>query len=580
MRLSFMAICLASMAWAAPQMMGITEEEGIRRVEAHLLIGDTASALLEARELFEVFPKSRAVGGTFIEALSSNGLEKEALRAWNELSLRYPDLIQDRHLIEELSWGVLRKGMDSTQVMVRLAALIGASLTRDSRAVPLLLRMMRDSNAIIRAIAIQMAAGFADSPLKEEIERLMAEEKIWFVRLEVIRAAGALSMKSLAPTLKAILASQKNTFEERQLAIEALVTIYDRISLEELKELGANNRAPMRHLACSLASHFHVKEAKEEIVRLSADTHPDVRVAALNAIGLVYLEGMGREEVERILKQALEDPNPAVAITASWTAALVDPSWAEPYFKRWIENEVPENRRLAAAALAATGGRCTGLGQQMMNSSDPYVRANIALGLIGQRIDVPRCSDILYDFMAQEKQMWMRDNSSNPLFQVLAPSRVRHSDQIPNYPEAVDQMTRLNLVALLAVVEDPRSQEALKSFLQRKHWGITGAAAAMLLQEGDQEALSVVRELLKESDPDVHLQACLVLAMLGRDESVLLDLQKAYIHSNHDRKLHILEALGRIGHAESYSFLIGVLEEPFQILRVAAAAGLIQGVNR
>lgn len=176
--------------------------------------------------------------------------------------------------------------------------------------------------------------------------------------------------------------------------------------------------------------------------------------------------------------------------------------------------------------------------------------------------------------------MWMWDTRPNPLFQILAPSQVRYVDHIPNYPEAIDQITRLNLVSYLAIVEDERALAALKSFLQKKTWGISGVAAATLLQEGDESALEIVRECLNDSDPNVQLQACLVLAMFGRDESVLSDLQKAYAGADHERKLHILEALGRIGTDQSYSFLIGCLREPFPILRVATAAALIQCLNR
>ncbi len=176
--------------------------------------------------------------------------------------------------------------------------------------------------------------------------------------------------------------------------------------------------------------------------------------------------------------------------------------------------------------------------------------------------------------------MWMMDNRPNPLFQILAPSQVRHVDQIPNYPEAMDQMTRLNLVSQLVLVEDPRALEALKVFLKRKSWGLTGVAAGLLLQEGDETAMEVVRTLLDDKDPDIRLQACLVLAMFGRDESIVRDLQGAYAGADHDKKLHILEALGRIGSKESYSFLVSVLREPFPILRIAAASSLIQSIHK
>ena len=558
-----------------------TEEEGVRRVQAHLLIDDSASALQEAAALVERYPDSRVAGETLIQALAADKREEEAFNAWHELSLKHPDLLISRHLLEEMSWGVLKKGLDSTQNGVRLAALIGAYLTRDVRAVPILQKMMRDSNAVIRSIATQMSCSYRDAGLKDEIARLMREERVWVVRLEVIKAAGALKMKDLTPDLKAIVQSEKATYEERQFAIEALLNIYEDISLEELSLLAKSNRAGMRHLACSIAGHFEIEGAKEEVIRLIQDPHPDVRVAAINAFGLVYREKVSRAEAIDALAGALKDTNPVVAITAAWAALLVDPGSGGDFFEKWLHNSFPENRRLAAAALSATGSMGVKLAlRSLKKSTDPYVKLNLALGLLGQRVEVDLCCNEIYDCMQSEKRMWMWDQRPNPLFKVLAPSQVRYVDHIPNYPEAIDQMTRLSLFSILAVLEDPRSLDALKTFLQKRTWGISGVAAATLLQEGDDSALDVVKQLLEDSDPNVQLQACLVLAMMGRDESVLSALQGAYAGSDHERKLQILEALGRLGSVSSFSFLIGVFREPFPILRVAAAAALIQCINR
>lgn len=558
-----------------------TEEEGMRRIQAHLLIDDSSAALEEAHKLFQHYPDSMPVGKMFVEALAANGLEEPALDLWNALTVKEPALLYDRHLLEELSWGVLKKGLQSTQYGVRLAALIGAYLTHDIRAVPILQKMMRDSNAVVRCVAVQMASSYQDAPLKEEIARMVSEEKVWIVRLEVMKAVGRLRMKELAPKLQALVQSEKTTYEERQVAISSLVEIYDRISLEELQTLARSNRAGLRHLACSLAAHFRLEQAQGEIIRLIQDTNPHVRIAALNAFGLFYRDRLSGEEAKSLLASSLKDADPSVAITASWAALLVDPLFGEPHLEKWLQDSLSENRRLAAAALAACGNRSLALAKTtLQKSSDIYVKANIALGLLGQRTEVKECCDLIYDFLQNEKRMWMWDNRANPLFQVLAPSQVRHIDQIPNYPEAIDQMTRLNLVSLLALVEDSRALEALKQFLQRKSWGLTGVAAATLLQEGDDTALEVVRQLLTEKDADVRLQACLVLAMVGRDETVLRELQGFYAGAEHEKKLHILEAMGRVGNTESYSFLVGVFKEPFPILRVAAAAALIQSLNR
>jgi HEAT repeat protein len=566
----------------APLLLPIhTVEDGIRRVQAHLLIDDASSALADATRLAEQFPDSLEAGSILIEAFAAAGFESQALDEWHRLSLRAPGLLGERHLLEEIAWGILKKELRSTQYSIRLAALIGSYLTRDVRALPILLKMMRDSNAMIRSVAVQMSTGYGDAPLKDEIERMMAQEKVWIVQMEVIQAAGKLRLKSALPKLHTLVQSEKAMIEERQAAIEALIHISERMEPEEVARLSRSNRAGLRHFSCAIATHFEMKEVKEEILKLLNDTHPDVRVAALNALGLFYRNTMTQDEIKAILKPRLEENEPRVSITAAWVAQLIDPSMGTPIFEKWLQNNLAENRRLAAAALAASGDRGVLLSTSILkNSADPFVRANVALGLIGQRQEVSLAADCIYDFLMSEKKMWMWDNRSNPLFQVLAPSHVRHIDQIPNYPEAIDQMTRLNLVSLLAMVEDPRATAAMKNFLHLRKWQITGVAAAMLLQEGDETSLTLVRELLEDSDPQIRLQACLVLAMYGKDETVLKDLQGAYSSADFEMKLHILEALGAIGSSESFSFLVGVLREPFPLLRVAGAAALIQGIHR
>jgi len=567
---------------ATPLALNVsTVGEGVRRVQAHLLIDDSSSALREAESLAEQFPDSLEAGSAYVEALAAAGLQSRALDEWNKLSLRYPSLLGERHLLEEISWGILKKELNSTQYSVRLAALIGAYLTRDVRALPILRKMMRDSNAMIRSVAVQMSTAYGDAPLKDEITRMMAEEKVWIVQMEVIKAAGKLRMKSALPRLHHLVQSEKAMIEERHAAIESLIHISDKMEPEEVARLSRSSRAGLRHFACAIATHFQMEEVKGDILKLLGDTHPDVRVAALNALGLFYRKAMTNEEVKEVLKTRLEENEPRVAITAAWVAELIDPAAAKPYFEKWLRSNLAENRRLAAAALAATGDRGLALCIETLKSSeDPFVRANVSLGLIGQRQEVKLASDCIYEFLMSEKKMWMWDNRLNPLFQILSPSQVRHIDQIPNYPEAIDQMTRLNLVSLLAMVEDPRATAALKSYLHSRKWQITGVAAATLLQEGDETSLEVVRELLDDSDPQIRLQACLVLAMYGKDETVLKDLQGAYAGADFEMKLHILEALGSIGSSESFSFLIGVLREPFPLLRVAGAAALIQGIHR
>ncbi|MDE3055322.1 MAG: HEAT repeat domain-containing protein [Verrucomicrobiota bacterium] len=564
-----------------PLIASVSEGEGVRRVKAHLSIDDSSSAVEEAAHLAESYPDSSDVARSLLQALAAAEKEEELWFAWDHYSFRYPHLIDDRALLEELSWTVLRRGLASKQNSVRLSALIGVYLTQGCRSIPILKKMMSDANAIIRLVAVQMSADYGDAPLKEEIARLLVEEKVWMVRLQAIKSAGALRIKELIPRLQTIVQSDRVTYEEREAAIEALLAIYEKLDLSEWRALARSNRAGMRLLACSIAAHFEMEETRQEIVELLSDPHPDVRVAALNAFGLFFRHSFSEEESFSLLNKRLEESHPSVSITAAWAAMLINPEKADAPFRRWIQDNYPESRRLAAAALAATGGFGAPLAQELLQETeDSYVRANLALGLIGQRLEVALCCDALYSFMEKERRMWMWDQQGNPLFKVLAPSQVHYMDQIPNYPEAIDQMTRLELCSLLAIVEDPRALNALKVFLQQRRWGISGVAAATLLQEGDESSLSLVRELMEESDPNVQLQACLVLAMLGKDPLALPVLQNAYPLANHERKLHILEALGHLGSMSSVPFLLTVFKEPFPILRIAAAASLIQCVHR
>lgn len=572
-------LCLAPLLVVAS--VGASVGEGVRRIQAHLLIDDPDSALTEAKTLSEKFPDSKEAAVALIEALSASGQQEQALNQLDQLSLKYPMIISDRNVLEQVAWGVLRKELTSTQYGVRLGALIGCYLTRDVRAIPIMTQMMRDSNAVIRSVAVQMSCSYGDAPLKDEIKRMMSEEKVWMVRLQVIQAVGALRITSMMPKLLTLVQSDKTMIEERQAAIEALIHMTDSMDLEEIVRLSRSNRAGLRQLSLGVATHFRVVGAKDVVVKLLNDSNPDVRVSALNSLGLYYRETMTLEEVKDVLKPRLEEADPRVSITAAWAAMLVESSLGRGVFDKWLNDSSGDNRRLAAAALAATGSRGASFCiETLKKNTDPYVRANVAMGLIGQRLEVKGASDCLYDFLSTEKKRWMWDSRPNPLFQVLAPSQVRHVDQIPNYPEAIDQMTRLKIVSMLAMVEDPRAIDALKSFLSLRKWNITGVAAATLLQEGDDTSLEVVRLLLEDGDAQVRLQACLVLAMYGKDETVLRQLQDAYPSSEFDMKLSILEALGSVGGTASFSFLLGVLREPFPMLRVAAAASLLQSVNR
>jgi HEAT repeat protein len=442
----------------------------------------------------------------------------------------------------------------------------------------MLLTQMRASNAMIRSIAIRLSATYADAPLKDEIARLLKEERVWYVRLDVIQAVGALRMRELKGELKEIVGNPRTLAEEKLSAIIALVSLYDSIDREELLGLVQSERAGLRQLAAEVIIHLNLNDELDLLLPLLRDASPDVRTSALNALALMRMSKIGDIPVPALIEDNLSDSAPEVAITAAYVLLLHNEKEGSRHLSKWLKSENPQWRRLASAALGVSGKYGLRLAlKEIKETADPYVKVNLAMGLIGQRIQVKMASDAIHQVFKQEKNtLWMWDTHSNPLFRSLAPSSVRHIEHIPHYPAVVDQLVRLDLLSALSIVRYPKAQAAVKEFLQTRTWGVTGAAAATLLQEGDEEGLAAVRALLDDADEKVRVQAAMILAVVGSDPSAVKVLQEAFPKVDREMKVHILEALAHIGDPISIPFLLDILKEPFQVLRVVAASALIQ----
>lgn len=548
----------------------MTESQLTRRVYDHMLVKDTLSALSEGRRALECYPDSATLNMAYFRALCQQGDELEALKFWEKIS---PEQREERSVLESLAWGVLNKAKQSSQLEIRLNVLKAAASTRDVRALPLILEEMRSSNATLRSTAIRLAANFGDAPLKKELERLFAQEKLWYVRLEIIQAMGQLKMMHMQSCLKEMLFNSKATLEEKGIVQVALVSMYEQISREELLQLVKSDRAALRHLACQIISYLELVELAPEIFPLLQDTSSDVRMAAITTLTLLKVDD-GFE----LIKPLLDDTAFDVAITAAWSAMCFNPKCGEEKLAYWIKDPNAEHRQMAAGALAVAGPQGVPLAAKMMKeSSDLYVQATLAVGLIHQRKRVHLAQKVLYNLlMADSKSEWMWDAHLNPLFRSLAPSRVRHREGVAQYPKVVDQMVHLELLSLLCITEHPKAEEAVRGFLKSQSWGVTGAATSILLGEGNELSIEISHKLLEDGDEKVRLQAAFILSMMGHSEEALPLLIEAYPTLDRALKLQVLEVIAAVGEEETLPFLVEQLKEPFQTLRVAAASALIR----
>jgi len=541
---------------------------GIRQVHAHLIIHDRAAGIEAAEKLVEQYPNHLGVRKVHLRALTEAGEERRAFKAWKDLAEKFPEEANKLDVLELLAWGTIEKGATASSPIIRATSLLAAFFAQDSKGVSIVAKNLKDSNSLLRGVAVQLSGQMRDAQLQDEILKLIKNEQVWAVRLEVIRAIGSMKLREAKPLLLETLSKSTTTPEERAVAIEALVNLEDHADHAEIQRLASSDRAGLRLVACQVIAHLNRVEEKEILFHLSNDSNADVRCAALQTLGILRIES------SQVLDK-INDPDRTVGITAAWLLTLQNPAEGQRHLRRYLNDPHQETRLLAAGALVSTGKYGFPLLEEMFfQHDDLYVRMNLALGLIIQREHIPEASAALYQGLMTLNERWMEN--SQGIFSAIAPSRLKQNDLIPNYPEAVNQKIRLRLLEILAMNRYPNTQEAIHAFLRERNWGITGIAAAVLLTEGDEEAIEQVKKILEDPLPRIRLQAALVLALWGNDSAAIDVLKESYATADRPMKEKILEALGKIGNADAIPFLTDKLQESHQTLRLIAAAALLE----
>lgn len=552
----------------------LDEEALAKRIYAHLIVHDFASACEESNRALEKYPESITLFEAYVKALARHSDEKELNYIWNKHISRFPDSKEKREILEAISWSVIEKGYNNTSPLIRIMGLLGAFFGNDVKGVEIIHKSMSDPNYLVRAIAVKLAGGMRDAKIKDQVFHCLQYDKNWEVRLNALKSAGEMKILESKPLMMTMIASDHTTAEEKAVATQALVNMLDNIERAEIAKLAVSSRAGLRVLASQVVEHLDRKEDLDLIFPLLNDFHPEVRRDSLKTIALLKASTINGQPIKPIISQKLYDLDTETAITAAWALTLIEPEEGVRALKPWLTHHEKETRLVAAAALSATGKSGIPLMRQAFKeTTDPYVKMNLALGLISQRIETQAACQALYEGLSLSER-WMWDEKSS--FKTLAPSEVKHDDLIPNYPESVNQQVRLEILNILAVMKFPGAQLAIRNFLQEKVWGITGIAAVVLLTEGDETAVDLVRGLLKDPDQKIRLQAALILSSWGEGDEAITVLKDAYPTVDREMKERILESFGRIGSKAAIPFLTEQLQETYQSLRIIAAAALLQ----
>lgn len=553
------------------------ENQLARRIQAHLTLQDCSEAVAESKKHLALYPQSLVLHEGYIRSLAAVGDERKMLQAWELYVQLFPHHQLNREIIEEMAWAILQKASQSSSIMMREMALLAAFFSHDTKGVTILHRGMCDNNYAVRSLAVKLASHFRDHRLTEKVKQMFFHERVWAVRQQVIESVGRMKIMSLKEELHSLVASDESTAAEKIVAIEALLELLDSIHRKEVERLCASSRSGLRQLACQSIAYFQSMGDVDQLLKLAKDPHPDVRLQAFQAIGQLR----PRDQIHLIIEAASEgvqDVNYKAGLSAAWLFTLYSPCEGQQAFKKFFCDPRRDVKLAAAAALAAAGEYGLALMlEQFRSHPDPYVRLNLALGLIGQRQATQEAALYLKQMLLVQHEKWSK--SKIGIFEGIINRSGKSGESCFITSESDNQLLRLELLNLLAILNTPNTQELIRHYLSERSWEISAAAAILLLTEGDDNASKVVQGLLHDDEPRIRLQAALILSLWSREENAIQSLEEGYARCEWEMKGKIVEGIGRIGAIRSIPFLIQVLKEQSQTLRLIGAMALIQCLN-
>ena len=543
-------------------------------VESHIIMRDFQTALDLCQKGLEEDGGNTKLQKLHVQVLANMDLDVEAFACWKTYFLDKD--LTDYELIETLGWSVLSASSKKRSLQLHATLLSGAFVIDDIRAVKMLVEHLESPNGFIRAMALQLSIRYPDEVVIEKIREMVAKERVWFVKLEAIKALGMMQVEGSRACLRKIITEDKTLDEEKEAAVIALVSSYGDMSCDEIARLLHSKRMGLRCLGCNIIGFTDKQASLPGLYSLIQDTSPQVRVAALNNLYLLGISSLSCERMEKVAKLC-DDAHPHVSIIASWVLApyCMEKSIAKLQF--WLQSSKQNVRSMSAYFLAKIGKKAKKeVVLALKNTLDPFVRLNMALGMLGSEIDNRLALDEIAFFLKNNKRKVMRLTAPFSLCSLVVSSKVRHTPEVPRYPNMVDNMARLELLNILASLQYEGAKDSIKSFLNNNMLGISYTAANLLIGIEGQRALDIIRDFLEDDDKDLRLQAAIVLCVNGERGEVLEILEGLFHEVDRNRQVEILQAIGSVGAKESIPFLLTLLDEPYATIRLLSSAAMIR----
>jgi HEAT repeat protein len=542
-----------------------------KEVRACLTIGDPQSGLQKIQNALKNDPTNSSLIKLEVSCFAQKGDIASALIAFKKL----PEPI-DHKLIEEISWAILSQGTKASAAATRQEALISAFVTSDAKSIPLCMKGLSDPNLEVRYLSLQLAAHAKDSIIKRRIFDLFLTSQHPSDRVGAIQALRSCESAEVKKALIDVVASETAPLYEKVAAIDSLSQIVQNLDYAHIAELVSSERAFLRALACELMVERQELVRGEEkqfiplITRCLFDSSFDVRYAALQCAGMYGEIDIDSKEFKSLLLAS----DPRTTLLANWVVLVHgDSKTVTSALKKMLLSTDQDLALLTAACINQAGDKGTELAiWGIENAHDVLVRLNLGIGLVWQRKELGLARQAILS--ALDKKMDRLSWAHEGIFSYVGKAKTAHVPGILSLPETIDMLTRLELYSMLAAASVIDLNEYVLDLLQERSWGVAGQTAALLLQEGV-DLFDTVKELLDNKNPEIALQAAFLLATYTQDEQALKTFETAYPQVLRPLKEQILVGIGQIGSLKSLPFLIGVLDSPFESMRIKAARSIL-----
>lgn len=547
-------------------LFGEGEEE---KIEARIVLGDFLGAEETAEAFLEEAPENAKVRHLLLKALVAQGKSVKSVRLIQSLN----DPLEFTDWMEEGAWAVIKKASVSPSLESQMRALIGAFLTQDIKAARLIERALGASNQHLKLLAIHLAGYYPDSFIKQALFSLVSLPERPAVRQEAIASLCQINDPEVRAFLEEALSEKK--FSDRG-KIATLARCYEaRISLEKhiIIDLVQNASPLFRIYGIYLIDQALDASWVATLTSLALnDTSSHVQLAAVEVLARSYPKIVVPSEFLEGIAPFLEASDLNLRLASAYYFARKGEEAGYKVLLEVINTSHPFWGNFAAALLVQSGEQGLAYaGKLFKELRDPFIRLNLAMGLVGQQKNQQEVVEFLGALVADpDIRLEKKDEGIASFF------LTDQFEQVPYvYLFQKDKVLKLELLNLISRFDKEKAIEGMRVFLKDRNFSLGALSARLLLSEGDEDLFQGIKQLLKEEDGRLRVHAALTLALWAKDQTALPVLLEEYPKASRREKELILEGLGQIRSEKAVPFLLERLSEPSETLQVMAASSLL-----